>query len=152
MKTKIESGAGPAAMVDVGRLFVVLALFLFGRCALAQDQAPTKDWPKSTPASVGLDAAKLAALDTDLASGKYGLVDTILVLRCGKQAFERSYAHDYGKIYGDHAKTAGSLNHDVSGEYNYFSPEFHHYYRGSDLHTMQSVSKTLTSITMGVAM
>jgi len=152
MKTKTRLCTRLAVPAGACRFLITLALFLFGWCTLAQDHAPTKGWPKSTPDAVGLDAAKLAAFDAVLAGGKYGLVDSLLVVRCGKQAFERSYAHDYGKIYGDHAKTAGPLNHDVSGEYNYFSPQFHPHYRGSELHTMQSVSKTVTSITMGVAM
>ena len=128
-----------------GALFALTGV-LFASVAGAQD------WPKAEPKAVGLDAARLAAFDGDLAGGKYGLVDSMLVIRCGKQAYERSYAHDYGKIYGDRAKTAGPLNRDVNGPYNYFSPEFHPYYQHRDVHTMQSVSKTVTSVTMGVAM
>ena len=120
--------------------------------AYAQDPFPTKGWPKAEPAAVGLDFAALGSLDADIAGGKYGLVDTVLVIRCGKQVYERAYAHDYGKIYGKLAKTAGPLNHDVNGPYNYFSPEFHPYFHHGDLHTMQSVSKTVTSATIGIAM
>jgi CubicO group peptidase (beta-lactamase class C family) len=120
---------------------------------IAAAQIPSaKEWPNSAPAAVGLNASKLAALDADLASGKYGLVDSMLVVRCGKQAFEHAYNRDYDTIYGERAKAIGPLNHDLHGPYNYFSTEFHPYYRHSDLHTMQSISKTVTSITMGVAM
>src|SRR5216683_4240179 len=132
--------------------FSLSAILLFISAAGAQDRFPTKGWPKAEPASVGLDSAALGALDADIASGKYGLVDTMLVIRCGKQVYERTYTHDYGKIYGELAKTAGPLNHDVNGPYNYFSPEFHPYFQHSDLHTMQSVSKTVTSVTIGIAM
>ena len=124
----------------------VLMVLLLTRAAVAQD------WPKTEPKSVGLDGAKLAAFDADLASGQYGLVDSMLVIRCGKQAYEKTYAHDYGKIYGQRAKIAGPLNHDINGPYNYFSPDFHPYYQHRDVHTMQSVSKTLTSVTFGAAM
>ena len=120
--------------------------------AHAQDPFPTQGWPKAEAATVGLNSAALGSLDADIASGKYGLVDTMLVVRCGKQVYERAYQHDYGKIYGKLAKTAGPLNHDVNGPYNYFSPEFHPYFQHSDLHTMQSVSKTVTSVTIGIAM
>jgi CubicO group peptidase (beta-lactamase class C family) len=133
-------------------VFSLFAVWLFISAADAQDQFPTKGWPKTEPAVVGLDSAALGALDADIAAGKYGLVDTMLVIRCGKQAYERVYAHDYEKIYGDLAKTAGPLNHDVDGPYNYFSAEFHPYFQHSDLHTMQSVSKTVTSVTIGIAM
>jgi CubicO group peptidase (beta-lactamase class C family) len=120
--------------------------------AQAQEKTRTKDWPVTEPNAVGLDSAALTALDADIAAGKYGLVDSLLIIRDGKQALARSYAHDYGKIYGKLAKREGPLNHDVNGPYNYFSAEFHPYYQHSDLHTMQSVSKTLTSITIGIAM
>jgi len=128
------------------------AVLSFISGARAQDQFPTKSWPRAEPAAVGLDSSALGALDADIAAGKYGLVDTMLVIHCGKQAYERAYAHDYEKIYGDLAKTAGPLNHDVNGPYNYFSAEFHPYFQHGDLHTMQSVSKTVTSVTIGIAM
>jgi CubicO group peptidase (beta-lactamase class C family) len=75
----------------------------------------------------------------------------MLILRCGTAVFDKSYPHDYGQIYGERAKKEGPLNHDPHGPYNYFSTEFHPFYRGSDMHTMQSVSKTVTSITIGIA-
>ena len=117
-----------------------------------QESAPATKWQAAEPATVGLNSAGLKALDGDISAGKYGLVDSMLVVRCGKQAFERRYAHDYAKIYGEIAKKEGPLNHDVGGPYNYFSAEFHPYFHHSDLHTMQSVSKTVTSVTIGAAM
>ena len=136
--------------VTVVRLLSVVAAMVAigvsGGAGLAQD------WPKAEPKAVGLDSGTLAAFDADLASGSYGLVDSMMVIRCGKQAYAKNYEHDYGKIYGDRAKTVGPLNHNTSGEYNYFSTEFHPYYRHRDVHTMQSVSKTVTSVTFGAAM
>jgi CubicO group peptidase (beta-lactamase class C family) len=118
----------------------------------AQAHERTSEWPAAdSPDAVGLDGKMLAALDADIAGGKYGLEDSLLIVRDGKQALARSYSHDYGKIYGDLAKHQGPLNHDVNGPYNYFSAKFHPYYQQSDLHTMQSVSKTVTSITIGIA-
>jgi CubicO group peptidase (beta-lactamase class C family) len=119
--------------------------------AWAQEETSTRNWPVAEPKAVGLDPTALGALDADIAAGMYGLVDSMLIIRDGKQALARSYPHDYGKIYGELAKHAGPLNHDVKGPYNYFSTEFHPYYQRSDLHTMQSVSKTVTSITIGIA-
>jgi CubicO group peptidase (beta-lactamase class C family) len=119
--------------------------------AWSQDKTSPTVWPLAEPKAVGLDPTALAALDADIAAGKYGLVDSMLILRDGKQVLARSYPHDYGKIYGELAKHEGPLNHDVNGPYNYFSTEFHPFYQHSDLHTMQSVSKTVTSITIGIA-
>ena len=110
-----------------------------------------KDWPTAVPKDFALDSEKLAALDADLAGGKYGLVDSMLVLRCGTAVYDKTYKHDYGQIYGERAKKEGPLNHDLNGPYNYFNTEFHPYYRGTDMHTMQSVSKTVTSVILGIA-
>jgi len=113
---------------------------------------PTHGWQQGTPASTGLDDLILAGLDADIAAGKYGLVDSIDVFRCGEQVFERRYTHDYSSIYGQEAKTKGPLNARLTGRYNYFDPAWHPYYHGTGLHSMQSVSKTVTSIIFGVAM
>lgn len=113
---------------------------------------PTQAWSQRTPVSVGLDATVLASLDNDIAQGKYSLVDSFQVFRCGSEVYSRSYAHDYAKIYGKKAQTRGPLNARLTGRYNYFDPNWHPYYQGTDLHTMQSVSKTVTSAIIGVAM
>ena len=137
-------------------LFLVLvgvAVYLSAQTAQNSINSwPTNGWTKSGPASVGLDETVLSALDTDLASGKYALVDTFAVYRCGRVAFERTYTHDYGKIYGKEASERGPLNAHLTGWYNYFDPAWHPYYHGSDLHSMQSVTKTVSSIIVGMAM
>ena len=76
----------------------------------------------------------LAALDSDIAAGKYGNIDGMLVIRHGKVAYERSYPHAYDAIYKEQARTPGPLNaHDVTGPYNYFNPWWHPFYHRSDL-------------------
>ena len=113
---------------------------------------PTMGWPKATPASVGIEESTLQAFDKDLARGRYMLVDSFQVFRCGMEVFARKYPHDYGQIYGKEARTKGPLNARLTGRYNYFDPEWHPYYHRTDLHSMQSVSKTVTSVILGIAM
>jgi CubicO group peptidase (beta-lactamase class C family) len=113
---------------------------------------PTRGWQQGTPAKVGLNERTLLGLDADIAAGKYGLIDSVQIFRCGAEVFERKYAHDYASIYGREAKTQGPLNARLTGRYNYFDPAWHPYYHGTDLHTMQSVSKTVTSVIFGIAM
>lgn len=130
----------------------VLATIFLTACAAAQNPWPTNGWPTSTPAAVGLDAKVLAELDADIAAGKYGYVDSMLVIRHGKAVYDRAYKHDYDHIYEKEAKEPGPLNaHDPSGPYNYFNPWWHPFYRRGELHTMQSVTKTITSAIIGVA-
>ena len=120
--------------------------------ATAQSPWPTKSWPSAEPRAVGLDPEVLSALDADIAAGKYGYIDSMLIIRHGQVAYERSYKHDYDRIYGEESKKPGGLNaHDPTGPYNYFNPWWHPFYRRGDLHTMQSVTKTVTSVVIGVA-
>ena len=112
---------------------------------------PTHGWSRATPASVGVDETVLAALDHDLARGKYSLVDSFQVFRCGAEVYDRKYSHDYAKLYWKEARTKGPLNARLSGPYNYFDPAWHPYYHGTELHTMQSISKTVTSAIIGIA-
>lgn len=144
-----------------GRTFAILCVFLLPIVVFAADSPsakgsavvwPTHGWPTGTPASVGLDQAALANFDADLVRGKYMLVDSFQVFRCGTEVFTRKYPHDYAQIYAKEAKTRGPLNARLTGLYNYFDPDWHPYYHGSDMHTMQSVSKTVTSVIFGVAM
>jgi CubicO group peptidase (beta-lactamase class C family) len=114
---------------------------------------PTKDWVTASAASVGIDEQALLNIDKDMASGKYShMMDSFAVFRCGMKVFERSYPHNYASLYGAEALVRGPYNERLTGRYNYFDPNWHPYFHGSDLHTMQSVSKTVTSVIIGAAM
>jgi CubicO group peptidase (beta-lactamase class C family) len=130
-------------------VFVALALPAVMIGFSAQDSVT---WPASTPEEVGLDPNVLARFEADIAAGKYGHIDGLLIIRHGKLVYDRSYRHDYDRIYGQEAKEPGALNaHDPTGPYNYFNPWWHPFYRRGDLHTLQSVTKTVTSVVIGVA-
>jgi CubicO group peptidase (beta-lactamase class C family) len=130
----------------------LLAVILLSPCAAAQDPWPTKKWPTAMPTDVGLNFAALAEFDADIAKGKYTHVDTVTVIRHGKIAFDRSYPRDYAKIYGDRArKSSPIIVHDRTGPFNPFNSWWHPYYRRGDLHTLQSVTKAVVSVVVGVA-
>jgi CubicO group peptidase (beta-lactamase class C family) len=119
---------------------------------VAREEWPTKGWTSAAPKEVGLDPKPLIDLAADIAAGKYGNVDSMLVVRHGRLAFDRSFKHDYDRIYGEEARRPGALNaHDPTGPYNYFNPWWHPFYHRGDLHTMQSVTKTVTSVVIGIA-
>ena len=120
--------------------------------AHAQGPFPGERWPTASPQSVGLNPAVLDSIDAEIRSGRYGNVDRFLVIRRGRLAFDRRYAHNYDSIYGDSARVATTLRTgDRSGPYNYFHAWWHPYYRRGDLHTLQSVTKTVTSMVIGTA-
>ena len=90
-----------------------------------------------------MDPAALAALDADFKAGKYRYVDAMFVTRRGKVVANAQYEHDYRTIYAGRDPNPGI--------YNYYDPAWHPYYNGTTLHTMQSVSKSITSTIVGVA-
>ena len=104
---------------------------------------PTMGWPASTPDAEGLDAAALTALSAEFASGARGQVTGMLVIRHGKVVFEQSYPHDFDALFQG--------RDPERGPYNYYDPDWHPYYRKGRLHTMQSVSKSVTSALVGIA-
>ena len=143
-----------AVLIVVNCVLMAPVVFLEARgldARSGETKWPTHGWAKDKPSSVGLDDKVLAAFDADLANGKYSLVDSFAVIRCGTSVYERTYSHDYGQIYGKEAKTIGPLNAHLTGPYNYFDPAWHPYYHGTGLHSMQSVSKTVSSVILGIA-
>ena len=133
-------------MLKIKSLIVAVLLLTFAA------QAQQKDWPIATPKSVGIDTKALAVFDAEIAAGKFGYIDSFTIIRHGKLVFEKRYPHDYDKIYGVDAKKQSPLNpHDPTGPYNYFNSWWHPWYQRGELHTLQSVSKTITSIIIGVA-
>jgi CubicO group peptidase (beta-lactamase class C family) len=78
-----------------------------------------------------------------MAAGEYGLIDHFLLIRHGRIVADHHFAHDYATI----ASAFDTANH----QYNYDHPEWHPYYRDTDLHTLQSVTKSVTSVALGIA-
>ena len=112
--------------------------------ALAHAAGGSPDWPRSSPEKEGLEGAPLDAFDRELAAGAHGYVDSMLVIRRGRIVYEKSYDHskDYERLF------AGK---GAPGIYNYYDPSWHPFYKGTGLHTMQSVSKSVTSALVGIA-
>jgi len=143
-------------------LFMLAAIASQGGTSLAQEQReerhsaavsaaqentpvwPGATWATSTPQEQGLDAAPMTALADDVAAGRYGYVDQLLVVRHGFKVLDRRYSHDY---------VDASRGRDLQPhQYNYNHPDWHPFYQGSELHTLQSVTKSVTSALIGIAL
>ncbi|MCZ6598054.1 MAG: serine hydrolase [Planctomycetota bacterium] len=104
---------------------------------------PTRAWPTSSPKDEAIDGTVLEAIDAEIRDGRYRYVDSMLVIRHGRIVFERAYEQDY---------TAASAGRDLTPhQYNYFHPDWHPFHQGTKLHTMQSVTKSVTSTLIGIA-
>jgi hypothetical protein len=75
--------------------------------------------------------------------GVYGLIDHFLLIRHGRVVADHHFEHDY--------VTIASAYDPTNQQYNYDHPEWHPYYRDTDLHTLQSVTKSVTSVALGIA-
>jgi CubicO group peptidase (beta-lactamase class C family) len=105
---------------------------------------PGEDWQASTPEREGLDGAAIAQLDEEFRAGKHGYVDSMLIVRSGRLAYEAYYEHDY------RARNADLVTGE-SGPWNYYDVSWHPFYMGSDLHTVQSTTKSFMSALVGIA-
>lgn len=139
----------------MGSRRAAIALLLFACCAeagRAQGPWPTRGWATARPEAVGLNRAVLDSLDREIREGRYGLVDRMLVIRHGRVAWDTRYAWNHDSVYGDSARVRGPLNpHDPASPYNYYDPWWHPTWRRGDLHSLQSVTKTITSVVIGAA-
>ena len=103
---------------------------------------PTRAWAEAAPEAEGLDRHALDALDSEFTSGQHGYIDGMLVIRRGRVVYEKSYKQDYDRLF---------VGKGAPGIYNYYDPGWHPYYKQTALHTMQSVSKSVTSALIGIA-
>ena len=141
----------PSATRGAAVPFIALLLALVTSLATAQD-AQASRWPVAEPASVGLSLTALTEIHEDVLAGQYGHVDSFLLARQGRIVFEQYYEHDYRDIYRREASQPGALVvNDPSGPYNYFNAWWHPYYRNTDLHSLQSVTKSVVSAIIGIA-
>jgi len=122
--------------------FLIL-LCSFSLSSLDKKVWPTDEWKKSTPEEQGLNEELLAALDKKIVNGDYGYIDGFIVIRNGYLLYEKSYKNDYVKI--------NEGIDDSEWMYNYNNPDWHPFYKGTKLHTLQSVTKSVTSANIGIA-
>jgi CubicO group peptidase (beta-lactamase class C family) len=104
--------------------------------------------------SAGAEA--LAALDRDIRADVYGLVDRLLVIHKGRAVANHRYARDYREISRGRKSAIGcgygcddpAWNH----HFNYFHPDWHPYFQGRDVHSLQSVTKSVAATVIGIAL
>lgn len=104
---------------------------------------PGEEWSTSSAAAEGIDQGAIDSLVADIKGGEYGLVDHFLLIRHGLVVADHHFSHDYAAI----ATRYDTTNH----QYNYDHPAWHPYYQDTGLHTLQSVTKSITSAALGIA-
>lgn len=96
--------------------------------------------PPSSPEDQGVNGTLLDELDRDFRNGIFADVDSFLVMRNGFLIYEKSYPRDY----------RSTPLKAPPGPYNYSDPDWHPWH-GEGLHSLQSVTKSVTSALVGLA-
>jgi CubicO group peptidase (beta-lactamase class C family) len=137
-------------------LTIVLATTSFSAFTQPRQVWPTAGWTKATPETQGISAARFTELDRDIQSGAYGNIDRVLVVRGGYLVVDERYARDYRAISRGHKGPLGCgegcSDPAAMNEFNYFHPNWHPYYQGRDIHTLQSVTKSIAATVVGIAL
>lgn len=123
---------------------MLLVVFLiigccFILCSQEQKVWPTEGWEKSSLEAQGLNEEPLLELDKKITNGNYGYIDGFIVIRNGHLVYKKFYVNDYVKI--------NEGIDDSEWQYNYNNPDWHPFYKGTKLHTLQSVLAQLTVVT-----
>lgn len=120
----------------------MFALVIVISCATGSPAA-AQEWVRSTPAAEGMNPEPLRELDRAVRAGEYDNVDRLVVIRNGRLVMSERYARDYASI---------STGFDMRPhQFNYQHPDWHPYYMGTELHSLQSVTKSVTSALIGIA-
>ena len=100
--------------------------------------------------------APLASFDADIKAGAFGNVDRVVVMKGSQLLFDGRYARDYKEI--SRGKTGpigcgeGCTDPSWMHEFNYYHPNWHPYYQGRDVHSLQSVTKSIAATAIGIAL
>ena len=96
------------------------------------------------PASLGLDQEAIEKLSGEIEAGQYGNIDSMTIIRHGQVAFEQHYEWDY-------AAQHKGLNYPSPPPWDYFNADAYPFHGDTDLHSLQSVSKSVMSALIGIA-
>ncbi|GAB5537002.1 MAG: hypothetical protein Rubg2KO_32510 [Rubricoccaceae bacterium] len=136
----------PVVSTSWRRLFLILALPAISSAPVWSQPAiswPGETWETSTPEAEGIHPDSVAAIVADMESGAYGYIDAFMLIRHGRVVADYRFEQDYETLAAQYDTT--------NYQYNYDHPDWHPYYQGTDLHSLQSVTKSVLSAAMGIA-
>ncbi|MDO7172621.1 serine hydrolase domain-containing protein [Mariniflexile sp. AS56] len=108
----------------------------------SKNKDSTKDQQKVT--SPNVLSAVIDSINSEINNGDYGLIDRFMLIQNDELLADYKYEQDYEFVVQKYDTT----NH----QYNFNSTNWHPYYKQSELHTLQSVTKSITSILFGIAL
>lgn len=112
---------------------------------------PQEEWEYSTLEAEGFDPEPVNRFIEDLVAEEYGRVDHFLLIRHGRIVAEKQIKRDYAALAASLDQGDRVTPNFSNPLYNYDDADLYPYYQGTDLHTVQSVTKSINSAALGIA-
>lgn len=139
-------------------LSIVLVFLLLAGCRQASENTELTDgsFAPSGFENEGLRKEPIDSLLKGVTEGKYGNVDRIFLLKNGKLLLDTLFINDYKTISKGISSSIGCgygtcPDSTAFGEFNYYHPFWHPYYKNREVHTLQSITKSISSLLIGMA-
>ncbi len=139
-------------------LYIAFISFLLAACQQAKENTELLNdfFVNSTFEIEGLRKEPIDVLLKEVDEGKYGNVDRIFLVKNGKLVLDTLFRNDYKKISKGKSSPIGCgyntcQDSTVFGEFNYYHPLWHPYYKDREVHTLQSITKSISSLLIGIA-
>ena len=140
-----------AAVSQIRRPVVCLALagLLLVPVAGAQTPPASQKWPTSTLAAQRRNGEGLDSLDAAIRAFRFGNVNRLVVVSRGQLVVSERYERDYRMEFERYRNRDGYDT--TSHQFNYQHPDWHPFHQGRDVHSLQSVTKSIAATMIGVA-
>lgn len=147
--------------IDQLKAFIVLTLLLFANsCQQKKQHSAEKSiqefhW-KQYAIQNSTMRQQIDSFQYNINQGIYGYIDEVFISRNDSIIIQKKYSLNYDSISKKKIGKMGCGSNmcEDSGQvnlYNYYHPKYHPYYLNSDLHTIQSVTKSVVSTIIGHA-
>ena len=123
--------------------FSILLIVMFIGCNTSNNNKKSNKQP-NTISVQNVILHVIDSINLEIINGEYGLIDRFIVIQNEELLANFKYEQDYESI----AQEYDTTNH----QYNYNHPNWHPYYKQTELHTLQSVTKSITSILLGISL
>jgi hypothetical protein len=143
------------------RAIAVAVVLLFTACGAAPQTSENAslqawEWPQSTLADLGANARPIDALIARVRAGAFGNVDRMVVILDGQLVVNETFDRDYHELSRGRTGVLGCGADACTDDaqlhaYNYLHPDFHPWWQGRNVHTLQSVTKAIAATVIGAA-
>jgi CubicO group peptidase (beta-lactamase class C family) len=121
----------------------LVAALVVSALALSGSPAPAIPFDTAKAASGSLDSEKWRAFERDIKVGRFGRVDAVRIYIAGRLAARFDRRRDYSSVYPLEG---------ARGPYNYSDSNWYPWLPRSELHTIQSITKSVTALVFGIAL